>query len=499
MNKKIYLDSLPRKGNYIDWINSVGCEVKFEYKNIKGIFKITDYTPKTQFIKAKYQDKEYKIRTSIFTKCAFGKIFKTELIDTTYKYTIGQKIENNKGKFIVSKRYIDKHHTISRSGNPTIHYIKKYECECCSCGCVNIREEYNVDKFGCNVCGKIPKQVVIGINDITTTDPWMIPYFQGGHEEACQYTANSNKRIFMKCPDCGRNTKTTKQINTLHANKSIKCECKDGISFPNKFSYAFLKQLPVLNVVHEWTIDWLRPYYYDNYFEYNGEAYVLEMDGCLGHGNNIWGNINVKDVDGLKNDISKDNLATSHNISVIRIDAKESSLEYIKNSIINSALSNMFDLSNIDWKYCEEFAYKNIVKVVCKDKEENNLSVKQLSEQYGFCKDTIRKYLKIGHRFNWCHYDGKNEISYFSSIAKYKPIICNNKYIFDSIKTFCQEGEKLFGIKIIDSSVSCAIKNYEGRYKNLIIQYIDKELLDRYKNDEKYIFYENKMVKELHT
>ena len=498
MNKKIYLENLPRKGNYIDWINSVGYEVEFEYKNIIGIFKIIDYNPKTQFLKVMHQDKKYEIRTSIFTKCAFGKIFKTELLDTTYKYNIGEKIKNDKGCFIISERYIDEHHTINRSGNATIHYIKKYKCKCCSCECINVREEYNVDKFGCNVCGEISKQVVVGINDIPTTDPWMIPYFQGGYEEACLYTANSNKRIFMKCPDCGRKTKTTKQINNLHTQKSIKCECKDGISFPNKFSYAFLKQLPVLNIIHEWTTDWLRPYYYDNYFEYNDNSYVLEMDGSLGHGNNVWGNANVKDTEGIKNDDIKDELANSHNITVIRIDAQESSLEYIRNNIVNSTLSNLFNLSNINWEYCEEFAYKNIVKVVCKDKQNNNLSVKELAEKYGFCKDTIRKYLKIGHKFNWCNYDGKSEIAYFSSIAKYKPIICNDKYIFDSIKTFCQEGEKIFGIRIVDASVSYAIKHYGGRYKNLVIQYIDKELLDKYKNDEKYIFYENNLVKETH-
>ena len=49
-------------------------------------------------------------------------------------------------------------------------------------------------------------------------------------------------------------------------------------------------------------------------------------------------------------------------------------------------------------------------------------------------------------------------------------------------------GEKLFGIKIIGASVSCAIKNYKGRYKNLIVQYLDKELLDEYRNDKNYVF-----------
>ena len=39
-----------------------------------------------------------------------------------------KEIKNNKGTFIISQRYIEERNTISISGNPTIHYIKKYEC-----------------------------------------------------------------------------------------------------------------------------------------------------------------------------------------------------------------------------------------------------------------------------------------------------------------------------------------------------------------------------------
>ena len=66
------------------------------------------------------------------------------------------------------------------------------------------------------------------------------------------------------------------------------------------------------------------------------------------------------------------------------------------------------------------------------------------------------------------------------------------------LKHSAKKEKKIFGIRIVDASVSYAIKHYEGRYKNLVIQYIYKELLYKYKNDEKYIFYENNLVKETH-
>ena len=88
-----------------------------------------------------------------------------------------------------------------------------------------------------------------------------------------------------KCPHCGKVSKNKKSPNGLYHNKGLGCSCSDGISYPNKFSYELLSQLPVTNVIHEYNPHWLKPYRYDNYFEFDGDKYILEMDGNLGHGN----------------------------------------------------------------------------------------------------------------------------------------------------------------------------------------------------------------------
>lgn len=53
--KKCYIDSLPKKEGFgknkgkmqVDWVNSIGHTVEFEYDDTKGSFQIVDYNPST--------------------------------------------------------------------------------------------------------------------------------------------------------------------------------------------------------------------------------------------------------------------------------------------------------------------------------------------------------------------------------------------------------------------------------------------------------------------
>ena len=79
----------------------------------------------------------------------------------------------------------------------------------------------------------------------------------------------------------------------------------------------------------------------------NGNQYIVEMDGGLGHGNvNYIGEVDTEGryVDNIKND-----LANKHNITLIRIDcfykALEERFEYIKNNILISDLKNILNLT----------------------------------------------------------------------------------------------------------------------------------------------------------
>ena len=57
MHKYINLNELPKRGKFIDWNNSIGYEVYFEYDTIKDIIQITNYNTERGLLTIKYNDK----------------------------------------------------------------------------------------------------------------------------------------------------------------------------------------------------------------------------------------------------------------------------------------------------------------------------------------------------------------------------------------------------------------------------------------------------------
>jgi hypothetical protein len=74
---------------------------------------------------------------------------------------------------------------------------------------------------------------------------WMIPYFQGGYDEAKLYTPHSTKKVKFKCPICGRVKEKSTIISNLCVKHSIGCLCGDGIPYTEKVIFKTLEQLKV--------------------------------------------------------------------------------------------------------------------------------------------------------------------------------------------------------------------------------------------------------------
>ena len=120
-----------------------------------------------------------------------------------------------------------------------------------------------------------------GINDIPTTTPWMIPYFQGGYEEAKKYTSNSHQKIRPICPDCGRVKDKEMTLNTIYRNESIGCICSDNISYCEKFIFNVLSQLNLdfKTQLTKTTFKWIGHKRYDFYFKVDNEEIIIETHG----------------------------------------------------------------------------------------------------------------------------------------------------------------------------------------------------------------------------
>lgn len=477
--KKIFLEDLPRKEGLgilkgkqvIDWSKSITHKVKGIYDDIEFEVEIVNYVSKGQFLYIKYLDKDvFKMKTGHFQNCQFGKLL--EKITGEYKVEIGTVFKDKKRDFIITN-------TEYRSDNRKENQ-KWYKYKCNKCGWTEgwITEGNLLNGNGCSCCNG--KTIVEGINDIPTTAPWIVKFFQGGYDEAKMYTRSSHIGITPICPDCGRIKDKEMSISKVYKKQSIGCSCSDSKSYPEKFMFNVLEQLGI-DFISEYNPDWIKPKRYDFYFELDNEEYIIETDGELGHGKETHNLSNKSSEETKAEDDYKDRLADEHNIEVIRIDCDKSELEYIKNKITDSRLNELFDLGNIDWLKCEEFALNNLVKMVCEIKRDNpNMTTGDISKITQLCKNTIASYLKRGSIiWSWVNYNPKEERS--KSATKSRDFLKKQVEvfkdgislgIFKSAKEIDNRSEELFGVKLYSPNISSVCNNKLPHYKKFIFKFV---------------------------
>lgn len=354
---------------------------------------------------------------------------------------------------------------------------------------------------GCPVCAG--KQVCIGYNDIATTNPYIASLFVN-KEDTHKYTQYSSKNIDFKCDCCGIPV-GKKSINNVVRDNGVKCiNCNDGISYPNKFIYNCLKQIEnqLQYLDREINFDWCefdfrnakRHGRYDIYFETNNKKYIVEMDGGLGHG--IETIFDITKEEALYIDNQKDFLANQHGIEVIRIDchyATSNRYEYIKNNILQSKLSDILDLSYINFNKCDIESCKSLLAEAC-NLWNNGLTSKEIQKKLNLSQTTIRSYLKNGTNNGLCiGYSVKASVD--RSIGR-KVINLNDRKIFDTIVS----ASKYYNISISIISNCCKRQVSFGGYYNgekQIFMYYDEYIKLTEEEIKNYIPKENKCYKKV--
>lgn len=337
---------------------------------------------------------------------------------------------------------------------------------------------------GCGVCHG--QQICIGYNDIATTNPEIASLF-ANQAETKMYTQWSGRKVDFKCPNCGHIIKKT--ISVVNRDGGISCPiCGDGYSYPNKFIYNCLIQInnQLDYIEREYQPEWCVFEYnnskktgrYDIYFSINNKFYICEMDGGLGHGNRTLG---ASKEESLFIDSEKDRLAKEHGIAIIRIDCDYKTgdrFEFIKNNIINSQLSDILDLSKIDFNKANIEAQSSLMIRACNLWNEG-YNAGQIASKINVVQSTVTHYLTKGFKYNICKNYSKVESTYRSHG---RMIIClNNKKIFRSIV----DGAKFYGITESVISKCCRRKSiYGGIYNNekLVWMYLDE--FENYSDDE---------------
>lgn len=320
--------------------------------------------------------------------------------------------------------------------------------------------------YGCPYCSG--KKVWIGFNDLWTVRPDVAKLLKN-QEDGFKYTCGSHQKLDFVCKDCGSIiNKPVKEV----CKRGLSCHfCSDGVSYPNKFGRAILRQLPLETYKSEYNPDWLKPYYYDNYFEYDGKKYVLEMDGGLGHGHKKFRS-EQSDVSGLERDVFKDSLAVKNDIIVIRIDCLQSNKDYIKNNILSSMLSDVFDLSCIDWNLCDLTAQHSILKDACSLYNSGVNSVTTISDILNISQSAVYSYLKRGTKLGLCAYNPSHSPTPIDLVDANEHTILS----FRSYRECAIKIRDMYGIIINDRKLKdfCESKQpYKGfnfRFANLTIQ-----------------------------
>ena len=307
-----------------------------------------------------------------------------------------KQIGNNKHKLECECDFC---HKIFISKRPENYRTAKYTfCPQCTANCD--KEEYTLVRLN----HPIPKRRVIpGINDLYTYSKDNIDCFEN-KELAKTYSRGTHHRFVFRCPVCGNTELVVGREMSTH--KCKQC-IHDSLSYPNKFIRALMKQLTVDYLEYEYSPEWIKPYRYDCYFELKNQKYIVEMDGGIGHGFCKF-NSKEKDTEGLERDKYKDERAFSKNIIVIRIDSRKSNLQYIKDNITNSLLSEIFDLSKIDWEMCHTQAIGNWAMNVCnyyKNATDDDKSTSHIAKVFDLDISTVQKYLNLGTKVGLCFYD----------------------------------------------------------------------------------------------
>lgn len=314
--------------------------------------------------------------------------------------------------------------------------------------------------------------------------PELVKFFKNP-KEAEEYSIRSDKRIWVKCPDCGHeHVMIVKNLTRRH----YKCPvCGDGNSFPEKITLALLDLAGKEYVYHanNKTFPWCGKFIYDFYLP--KENVIIETDGAQ-HTMTCFMFDGAKTLDEeQKNDNIKEVLALENGISkIIRIDFSNRDLTVCKGNLALS-LSEVIDFKNVNWKDVIAKASSSKLRNICEkwEKEKDIKNTVEIAKELGISRDKLVRFLHKGTEAGFCVYDGESEriraAKKGGSVIKKtrtKPIMVydlENKFLgeYSGAKYLSEISENVFGVKFdyqgiiyTCTGVQKTHRGYKFKYKN---------------------------------
>lgn len=221
----------------------------------------------------------------------------------------------------------------------------------------------------------------------------------------------ANKNVLVKCDKCGY--EEMYNIKYLSANNKYPCpRCSDSYSYPEKFINEMLQQLNInfTTQLSKRTFEWCNNKRYDFYLpDYNC---IIETHGKQHYESCFYRDVN----DEQQNDKEKKLMAIKNGIEhYIELDCRKSNLEWIKQSVINSGLLDMFNLkeNDINWQVCNNAGMSSVYLEICNywnNKHEKD-TVSTLAKVFELSETSISRALKKGNECGLSSYNQQDELN----------------------------------------------------------------------------------------
>lgn len=214
-----------------------------------------------------------------------------------------------------------------------------------------------------------------------------------------------------------------KVINNVNMYGFACPRCSDGMSFSEKFVYEMLCQLGC-DFIHDRTVDWSENKRYDFYIP--SISLIIETNGIQHYSSSFARlNDNTRNARTLEeeiaNDKNKKELAIINGVKhYIELDCRKSDLDYIKSSILDSELSMLFDLSNINWVKCLSATTTSNVVLCANLWNDGMKNTKDISDHTGIHISSVISNLKKAAKSGLCDY----VINYKKNQSRYKRVLC---------------------------------------------------------------------------
>lgn len=248
------------------------------------------------------------------------------------------------------------------------------------------------------------RKVFVGETDAWTERPDVAKLLLNP-EDGYKYFATGSQYLDFVCPNCKSIIKHN--INIVSRYGLYCSHCGDGMSFGEKFVNELLKQLKVEFVFNKAT-QWSDNKRYD--FIIKSMSLIIEVHGAQHYHTAFSFKHSLRKSKSLEeeqaNDVYKKSLAINNGIKhYVELDCRNSDYKFVKQSVLESELSKLYDLSNIDWGKCFEATGISNVKR-CADLWNGGMkNTKEISEEISMDRTSVIEYLKKAKTLGLCDYD----------------------------------------------------------------------------------------------